>query len=197
VFFEQINQIERIKTMLNTVDDPHKQPLKKGKPAVYMPDNPETAKLIQDQEPEVRQILEEGLVSLAELASIVQLMTPSALFFAFNKLMSVGPWKKSVICKITVGEPQSKLGIMVNNRLTPSDITDDVFVPACWSDSVLRIASKGFLSVGIEEGKYFASKHVYVKGVTPAGTEARYLHLLSHPCRFDVTTLQYVEKKAA
>ncbi len=183
--------------MPNSENKPPKQPLVKRKPAVYMPNNPETLQLIAAQESQVGQLLQEGLVSLAELASIDQLMLPSALFFAFNKLMSVGPWGKSVICRVTGGALNPKLEIKVNSNFTPSDITDDVFVPACWSDSVLRITAKGFCSVGFDEGKYFASRHVYVKGVTPAGKDARYLHLLSHPCRFDVTPLTYVEKEAA
>lgn len=167
-------------------------PLIKTTPAVYKPRDDRTTKLIESQEPNVRFLLSEGLVSLAELGYIATIMDSPALLRSFGQLMSSNSWQKQVVCKVEHGE-KSDLKIMVFDGSEKPDLSGETYVPACWAKAVLHLLDNGFRSACLMHGRHFASEHVYLEGLIPAGAGARWLHQQSIPCDFVVTNIPFNE----
>lgn len=156
-------------------------PFIKSRPAVYQFADKE---IVSRLEPEVRMLLSEGLVSLAELGTILNRMPPFVLFLMFQSLMYKNSWSKAVICKLR-SEGSS---IIVSDEFAQADFNGDMYVPKCWSDAVIDLVSQDVRGVRFEGGRHVAT---FFKK-----SERCWIQLLSNPCKFKLTNVMHFAEVA-
>ncbi len=131
---------------------------------------------------EVRHFVSEGVVSLKELASIINRDSGISLFLNFQSLMIGSTWAKiAVVCTVPFA-PNNEPEMLVKSSSEFSEVDfdngDDLFVPRGFSDTVLKLQRLGVTRTSCMESRnaaHFAD-----------GSSKGLLPHLSRPCSFTV-----------